>query len=92
MIRSDVKAKNLHSSLLLPSMIQMINIAKISVPLCAVKGKKYLLPDSGMSLINGTDESVSFQSIRRLLPVFSKMLLDVEVSLPISSFHEFSAF
>lgn len=78
-IRVDVKAKNMHTSMLLPSMIQMINIAKMSVRMCAIKGRKYLIPDVGMTLVNGTDESPYFQSIRRFLPVFSKMLLDAEV-------------
>ena len=81
MIRLDVKGKSLHPSILLPSMIQMINIAKISVQLCAVKGKKYSIPDAGITLLNGTEESVSYKSIRRFLPLFSKMLLDVEVRL-----------
>lgn len=84
-IRVDLKGKNMHSSMILPSIIQMINIAKISVRLCAVKGRKYLIPDAGMVLINGSGESPSFRSVRRYLPVFSKMLLDAEVR---DSFHQ----
>ena len=80
-IRMDVKGKIIQSSMLLPSMIQMLNIAKISVQLCAKKGRKYSIPDAGVTLIHGADESLSFKSIRRFLPLFSKMLLDIEVSL-----------
>lgn len=87
-IRMNVKEKAIQSSMMLPSMIQMLNIAKISVQLCAKKGRKYLVPDAGVTLVNGVDESLSFKSIRRFLPLLSKMLLDVEVSLFYSRFIE----
>lgn len=80
-IRIDVKEKSLHSSVLLPSMIQMMNIAKMSVQLCAVKGKKYTIPDAGIVKLGAHDvsETSSYKTIRRYLPLFCKMLLDSEV-------------
>jgi hypothetical protein len=79
-IRIDMKEKCIPCcNTLLPSMFQLINIAKMSVELCATKGRKYSIPDAGISS-NGATESLSYQSIRQFLPLFSKMLLDAEVS------------
>jgi len=82
-IRMDMKEKCLHSSMLLPSMFQLINIANMSVQLCKVKGRKYNVPDIGITntAVVGMDEISSYKSLRRFFPLFSKMLLDVEVRL-----------
>ncbi|KAL3781588.1 hypothetical protein HJC23_007108 [Cyclotella cryptica] len=87
-IRADVKEKRVPcGNTLLPSMFQLMNIAHMSIQLCATKGMKYSIPDAGIfsTATNSMDESLSFKSIRQYLPLFSKMLLDVEIDRRIVS-------
>lgn len=82
-LRADVlKSKTVPSGHpLLPSMFQLLNIARISTQLCALNGKQCYVPDAGIRklLQDGEDFSSSFESTRNRLPLFAKLLLDAEL-------------
>ena len=82
-LRADVlKSKSIPSGhALLPSIFQLLNIARISKQLCALKGKQCYIPDSGLRkiLIDGEDFNPSYESTRNCLPLVTKLLLDVDL-------------
>ena len=82
-VRVDVmKNKSVPSgNPLLPSLLQLLNIAKISTQLCAMKGKRLIIPDAGLKemLMEGEGRSLSFETLRNFLPLFTKLLLDVDL-------------
>ena len=82
-VRADVmKNKSVPSgNPLLPSLLQLLNIAKISTQLCAMKGKRVAIPDAGLKevLTEGENHSLSYETLRNFLPLFTKLLLDVDL-------------
>ena len=82
-VRADImKNKSVPSgNPLLPSLLQLLNIAKISTQLCAMKGKRLAIPDAGLKeiLMEGEDRSLPYETLRNFLPLFSKLLLDVDL-------------
>jgi hypothetical protein len=82
-IRADVmKNKSVPSgNPLLPSLLQLLNIAKISTQLCAMKGKRLVIPDAGLKeiLMEGEDRSLPYETLRNFFPLFTKLLLDVDL-------------
>lgn len=82
-VRADVmKNKSVPSgNPLIPSLLQLLNIAKISTQLCAMKGRRVVIPDAGLKqvLMEGEDRSLSYETLRNFLPLFTKLLLDVDL-------------
>jgi hypothetical protein len=65
---------------LLPSMFQLLNIARMSTQLCALNGKQCYLPDAGIrKAATGEGFSPYFESTRNRLPLFARLLLDVDL-------------
>ena len=66
---------------ILPSLFQLLNIAQISMQLCVLKGKRLSIPDVGMSnaLLDGDERSLPYESLRKFVPLFAKLLLDAEL-------------
>ncbi|KAL7440143.1 hypothetical protein ACHAXH_007879, partial [Discostella pseudostelligera] len=81
-LKADVlKSKSLPSGRpLLPSIFQLLNIARISTQLCAFNGKQYYLPCSGIrKVLQDGEFCPSYESIRNRLPLVAKLLLDSEL-------------
>ena len=82
-LRVDVmKAKSVPGGHpVLPSIFQLLNLARLSSQLCALKGKRCYIPDAGVQkvLLDGKDFSASYESTRSCLPLFTKLLLDAEL-------------
>lgn len=82
-LRVDVlKSKSLPSGHpLLPSMFQLLNIARISTQLCEMNGPQCHIPDVGIRQVlhDGEDFSPSYELTRNCLPLFAKLLLDTEL-------------
>lgn len=81
-LRADVlKSKSIPSGHpLLPSIFQLLNIARISTQLCSLNGKQCFVPSSGIrKVLQDGEFCPSFESIRNRLPLIAKLLLDSEL-------------
>lgn len=73
---------------MLPSMMQVLNIAQFSTQICAVKGRKIIVPDAGLQNLSpdgGSSESDKYiyelphAALRSYLSIFAKLLLDSDL-------------
>ena len=83
-LRADVlKSKTIPSGHpLLPSLFQLLNIARVSTQLCALNGKQCYIPGSGIrKVLQDGEFCPSYESIRNRLPLVAKLLLDSELDL-----------
>jgi hypothetical protein len=70
------------SHAVVPSLLQLLHMAKWSTQICAVRGQRYLVPDSGLvapDAIEALEAMIPFDSLRRYLPVLMHLSLDAEL-------------
>lgn len=74
-----------HSSI--PSILQLLHIARWSPQHCSIKGRRFFVPDSGLGAPPKTDDptvSVPFVSLRCLLPILVRLFAEAELDKRIS--------
>jgi Bromodomain len=62
---------------ILPSLMQLLNLAQFSKPLCAVRGKMFMVPSIGVTLDN--EDPVPYQMLREYTPNLIKLLLEADL-------------
>lgn len=65
-----------------PSLLQLLHMAQWSRQVCAVRGRRYCIPDGGIhSAPSATDPSsyVPFSTLRRVAPLLLRLLLEAEL-------------
>lgn len=70
------------SHTVIPSLLQLLHMARWSTHICAVRGRRYLVPDSGMvapEAIDALEAMIPFNTLRRYLPVVMHLSLEAEL-------------
>ena len=76
------------SHTVIPSLLQLLHIANFSTQICAVRGRRYLIPDSGVTVpeeISALEEMVPYESLRRYLPLLMRLSLEAELDKRVCS-------
>jgi hypothetical protein len=60
-----------------PSLLQLLNLAQLSKQLCALRGKEYMVP--GIGLLPDKSDPVPFQSLREYTPLLLKLFLEADL-------------
>jgi len=77
----------------IPSVFQLLHLSQLSVKLCAIKGKIYMIPDVGLSVSMKRDDeggvedqslNAPFETLRKFTPLFTKILLELELDCRMS--------
>eukprot|EP00934_Nitzschia_sp_Nitz4_P002409 Nitzschia sp. Nitz4//scaffold2_size372955//231176//233998//NITZ4_000442-RA/size372955-processed-gene-0.434-mRNA-1//1//CDS//3329546835//2404//frame0 len=67
---------------LIPSFLQLLHMARWSTQMCAIRGRKYLVPDPGIDVPaegETLENMIPFDSLRKYLPVVGRLLLESEL-------------
>jgi len=86
---------------LVPSVLQLLHLSQFSTKLCAIKGRRFMIPDLGLisAANNAKDEEGAEKnirstfsalqrvapSLRKVIPLFSKLLLEMKLDYRLSS-------
>jgi len=65
-----------------PSLLQLMHMAKWSRQMCSVHGKKFLIPESGIAASRDrttTADPIPYATLRRYLPLLLRLLLEAEL-------------
>ena len=66
-----------------PSLLQLLHMANWSAQLCAIGGRRYIVPDGGIAKPSqesaGLEALVPYDSLRRCMPVVMHLLLESEL-------------
>ncbi len=62
-----------------PSVLQILNIARSSTQLCASRGRKYCVPDAGIELPKDAAAMVSYASLRQILPLLLRLMMQADL-------------
>jgi len=67
--------------MVISSILQILNIAQLSSQICAINGKKYMMPDPGFTLNDSElgDPSGAYSSLRRSTPLLAKLLVQLKL-------------
>ena len=60
-----------------PSLLQLLNLAQLSTQLCAIRGKMYMVPDIGF--VPDEEDPVPYQALREYTPLLLKLLLEADL-------------
>ncbi|GAX14370.1 bromodomain-containing protein 7/9 [Fistulifera solaris] len=63
----------------IPSVLQILNIARSSTQLCASRGRKYYVPDAGIESPKDAAAMVSYASLRQVLPLLLRLMTQAEL-------------
>ena len=70
----------------IPSLLQILHVARWSTQICSIRGKKYFIPSAGVDEIDEEHESesdpitlVAQASLRRYMPLLVRLLLEAEL-------------
>ncbi|GAX09849.1 bromodomain-containing protein 7/9 [Fistulifera solaris] len=63
----------------IPSVLQILNIARSSTQVCASRGRKYYVPDAGIESSKDAAAIVSYASLRQILPLLLRLLTQAEL-------------
>jgi len=61
----------------IPSLLQLLQLAQFSKQLCAIRGKGYMVPDVGFE--QNDEDPVGFQLLRQFTPLLIKLFLEAEL-------------
>ncbi|GKY91134.1 hypothetical protein MPSEU_000086200 [Mayamaea pseudoterrestris] len=69
-----------------PSLLQLLHLARWSRQICAVSGRRYLIPDSGMQKLGNDNDptNVPFATLRQISPLVLRLFLEAELDRRIS--------
>ena len=66
---------------IVPSVLQLLNLAQQSSQICASRGKRYVVPGPGFVENLSLDDQgdTSFSSLRKFMPLLTKLVVDAEL-------------
>jgi bromodomain-containing protein 7/9 len=66
---------------LIPSLLQILQMARLSTQTCAIRGRKYFIPGAGFQESSEDDPAaaVSYATLRRFLPLLLQLMLAAEL-------------
>lgn len=72
---------------IVPSLLQLLNIAQASTQVCANRGKRYFVPDAGLTPTsnrgeqndNSVSNAIPFSSLRKITPLLMRLMLESEL-------------
>lgn len=80
---------------IVPSLLQLLCITQFATQLCAVRGKRFIVPDAGLAKLSVDTESldptaaaavnVPFASLRKYLPLLAGLLLQSDLDRRVAS-------
>jgi hypothetical protein len=67
----------------IPSLLQLLYLAQWSSQICALRGQRYVVPDSGLEApeLTSVEEMVPYESLRRFLPIIMSLLLESQLDM-----------
>jgi hypothetical protein len=66
----------------IPSLLQLLHMAQWSTKICALRGRRYVVPDAGLTApttVEAIETMVPYHSLRRYLPILMHLLLEAEL-------------
>ena len=67
---------------IIPSLLQLLHLVRWSSQICAIRGRKYFVPDSGLSndfLADDPASAVPHATLRRYIPLLVRQMIDADL-------------
>lgn len=68
---------------IVPSLMQLLNLAQLSTQICAVRGKMFMVP--GIGFASDDEDPLPYQLLRKYTPLLLKLLLEAELDKRLAS-------